>query len=1300
MNKIISLLIMSCFSILGISAQSNLLSGWDGNGDTNTSTSYPNKYGWAISTGSFNYANSTSGVRWMDINDGKHANDASTVHTYNGANYTGRLQLMRWDGAGSTSLTSVYSFPVTLGANKRYKFSWVYEWWNNATVPTLTVGISRDKLATDNLTTTDFVCSTTKNILSDGNFEFFNQTAGTYYLTVKGNNLKVLCAAGNLSLTETALALDCNVNSIRINDLNPDTLVTVHPNGSTDPITITAPAGITLSASTLPSTGGSFSVSDPSKANVTGNIIISQGSNQITIPVIADFSAESASSIVTNEGAWCWFADPRALYYENPEGTIKRTYMAYIDVHGAIKASQIDHLTNERSEVLIRSHFQPDDHDNPTFLVLPDKRIMIFYSQHSSEKCFYYRVTEKPGDITTLGKEIKITTTDNTTYPNPFILSDDPTHIYLCWRGINWHPTIARMPIPAAENGDVVDFDWGPYQIVQSTGARPYAKYASNGKDKIYLTYTTAHPDVQNPNYIYYNIININTKQLSDIKGNELSVIGNSVHNVAATSDYKDAHPYAVVDDAATRDWIWQLKMDNNFIPNIAMVRISDDKTSHDYYYAKWTGTEWRKTFIKNGGGQFHQSPGTEMCYSGGMAIDDADTHILYCSVPVNGKYGTVYEIKRFVIGDDGTVQSEIQITENSSKNNVRPYSITNSGNKNMLAWLKGDYYYWAVTSSFPKGYSTAVHANFTIPESVINLNNGLIVDEKFNNNNGFTGSATASNGLLAFENSLQTAVIQTGSNQRFSISVSPYINNNNYDGKIFQMGSLSYGINSSNDAKPYIKIGEKRYDSSNALGNSDGWSTSSSLTKYDFFCLTLTYENGTLKTYINGLIDQNIAVEGLTLENIILGGYKGVMDYCKVYNRVLNQDEIKNISKALKDSVANLKNEANLQLLSVPKDIHTDIVLQSTLISGETVAWTTSNSDLITNAGIVTLPQQPTAVTLTASVTGVGSKTFNVTVYPRSIENNKVLNYQFDATDVYTENNTKYVRDKSVNGNDAIIYGNAQINGKLDLTSNTAADFDTNGYAKAPDNILNDLRSYSFIATVNPTRLDGLPRIYDFGSASSNSVFGRLNGLSAGLKYNGTATKLINSTYSIPTGKETALAFTFDAKSQTTKIYVDGEENTSATTIINESYQVGQAGLNNRNYIGRTQWWDTSTANSNIDYCGTIDDFFLFNIALTKEELNQLLTTGLNTPQTMSGQLNIFPNPVSNQQNIYINCDLNINKKKGLEVKIIDGIGKIVQCFRTFDTLVYIKNTFEKGLYIVSVGNETKVSIGKFIVL
>ena len=43
-----------------------------------------------------------------------------------------------------------------------------------------------------------------------------------------------------------------------------------------------------------------------------------------------------------------------------------------------------------------------------------------------------------------------------------------------------------------------------------------HAKYYSNGKDKLYMTYTTGHPDNEQPNWVYFNVININAVKGAD----------------------------------------------------------------------------------------------------------------------------------------------------------------------------------------------------------------------------------------------------------------------------------------------------------------------------------------------------------------------------------------------------------------------------------------------------------------------------------------------------------------------------------------------------------------------------------------------------------------------------------------------------------------------------------------------------------------------------------------------------------------------------------------------------------------
>ena len=61
---------------------------------------------------------------------------------------------------------------------------------------------------------------------------------------------------------------------------------------------------------------------------------------------------------VTPKGAWCWFADPRALHHESKDGSIDKTYIGYIDVHGNIKAMQTDWKTNQKKAGLYLSWVQ------------------------------------------------------------------------------------------------------------------------------------------------------------------------------------------------------------------------------------------------------------------------------------------------------------------------------------------------------------------------------------------------------------------------------------------------------------------------------------------------------------------------------------------------------------------------------------------------------------------------------------------------------------------------------------------------------------------------------------------------------------------------------------------------------------------------------------------------------------------------------------------------------------------------------------------------------------------------------
>lgn len=867
------------------------------------------------------------------------------------------------------------------------------------------------------------------------------------------------------------------------------------------------------------------------------------------------FAQESYSgTVVADEGAWCWFADPRALHYENADGTINATYIGYIDVHGNVKATQYDWVKHRKTDVLIRSYFQPDDHNNPTFVVLPDERVMIFYTRHTDEACIWYRVSQKPGDITALGDEKRLATANNTTYPSPFILSDDPDHIYLCWRGINWHPTIARLTMPDAEGN--CKFDFGPKQIVQSTGARPYAKYQSNGKDKIYLSYTTGHPDNEMPDWLYFNVIDINHGNgpiLRDIKGNQLSVIANGVHNVNKQSSYASAHPTAVVDNTANiRNWVWQITLDENENPVIAYPHIDDAKTTHVYWYARWTGSEWRRTWVQYGGHAFHLNwNSTERCYSGGMAIDPDHVNDLYLSIPTtDGQYNKdgVYEIWKYTIDDAGKVAGSEQITKNSAKNNVRPFIIPGSKNSKMrLAWMNGDYYYWMVQKAYPKGYPTDIRVDYAWEEELTPEDSDTEPEDCW---------------------SLKTL------NLAFAMNASNYAGS-----KLLTLDDLTYSLDADN--YPVVKIGGKSYRSQNRLLTSDNWATGSSgtsgdnhPTKLSSWILTMTYDGQVLTTYRNGLVDQVIETvvpkSGVAPETSV-DGYPHTLLFSREYNACASPLTVQSLVKAMQEQLDAEKAKNALAMLDLPTETRTDLVLPASKL-GLDIAWSSSNEQAISSDGVLFPLTEDTPVTLTATIAGE-NRTFEVTALARDITKN--LRYELPEA--------------------------------LDQTTNTATGFSSNKYGLAPQGLLKGLRSYTVILTTNAKKMLKQPRLYDFGSGSGNSLFLRADALSAGVKYNGGTTTMVNSSTKLKVGTDYKLAVSYDAATRKTTIYIDGVEDVSGTANQVEAYQLEELAADTRNYIGRTQWWDGQYAADNQDFCGTIDGLRLYDVCLTQKEICEL---------------------------------------------------------------------------------------------
>ena len=147
----------------------------------------------------------------------------------------------------------------------------------------------------------------------------------------------------------------------------------------------------------------------------------------LIISLLIAFSAPLASQAyeagrfdtLTTDGAWCWFADPRAIYHK---GEKEQTYLSWITTDGDIMIAAYNHKTGEMVQQCIHKGLQSDDHANPVIFIRKDGRLIVFYSKHF-DTVMHRVISTNPEDITSWGPEY--TFGNNVTYPYPFQVGDE-----------------------------------------------------------------------------------------------------------------------------------------------------------------------------------------------------------------------------------------------------------------------------------------------------------------------------------------------------------------------------------------------------------------------------------------------------------------------------------------------------------------------------------------------------------------------------------------------------------------------------------------------------------------------------------------------------------------------------------------------------------------------------------------------------------------------------------------------------------------------------------------------------------
>ena len=412
-----------------------------------------------------------------------------------------------------------------------------------------------------------------------------------------------------------------------------------------------------------------------------------------TFLTLCQITFAQTPQILTNDGAWCWFSDPRAIYTNKKNGQI---ITGWVTKSGDIVSASLDLKTGKTIQKKLYSKLEIDDHDNPAFLELANHEILTQYTWHGGGKNgmgVIQHITSNPFDINSFTDStifrpqtpelLQKFVRETYTYANPFRLESENNKIYSFGRWIGFKPNF----ITSTDNGKT----WSdPVVVITSekldTNNRPYVKYYSDGKSKIHLVFTDGHPNSEPLNSVYYCYYE---------KGAFWRADGSKIANVDQLPfQPSDATVVYEATPATGKAWIFDIVIDSKGRPVIAYTRYPTN-LQHQYYYAVYDGKKWNDHLLIDSGKWFPQTAEgateREQNYSGGVTIDPLNPSIVYFSHEIND----VFELSKGETNDLGKTWKITPVTRNSKLDNVRPVipRYKKKSNENVLLWMENRKY-------------------------------------------------------------------------------------------------------------------------------------------------------------------------------------------------------------------------------------------------------------------------------------------------------------------------------------------------------------------------------------------------------------------------------------------------------------------------------------------------------------------------------------------------------------------------------------------------------------------------------
>ncbi len=411
--------------------------------------------------------------------------------------------------------------------------------------------------------------------------------------------------------------------------------------------------------------------------------------------LVGNLWAQSSPIVFSTNAGYCWYQDERAIIDNN-----QLIFSSVPYPSGDNDVITYNLSSGSVSTFVLHAALNADDHSAAAFMVRPDGKILAVYCTHGGDTLMRYRISTNAGDTSSWSAEqtfVANTDTYKVTYSNVYRLSSTGT-TYDFFRGQAYNPNV----LVSSDNGTTWSYG-GRLVRTATVGVRPYVKYASNGTDKVWFTYTDGHPDEVTISNIY--VAYLQGSNIYNSYGTQIGVL-----NTTGTSGIAPSAGTKVFSaDSNDHAWTSDMQLDSSGYPVLAYsVRIGTNGSGGNdlrYRYSRFDGTTWHDYQIAYAGSCLYSG---QPSYSGLISLNPSDPNTVYISTnadPVTKAALSHWEVYRGFTNNNGASWTWTPITANSTLDNIRPNLPIWDNQHTALYWLKGTYTSYTNYSMSAVGY-------------------------------------------------------------------------------------------------------------------------------------------------------------------------------------------------------------------------------------------------------------------------------------------------------------------------------------------------------------------------------------------------------------------------------------------------------------------------------------------------------------------------------------------------------------------------------------------------------------------